>query len=220
MGDCLSVTGKTIAEDLLEAPRLPAEQDVIFPPESPYAPPGNHIRILHGNLATEGCVLKQSGKSLVNSRGPARVFENEEGALAAILGGHIRPGDIIVIRYEGPKGGPGMREMLAPSAALMGAGLGDSVALITDGRFSGGTHGIMIGHVAPEAQVGGRLALIEEGDLIEINLERGELNMLAAENEVARRRRTWQAPTPRYSRGVLAKYALLVSSAARGAVTG
>lgn len=151
--------------------------------------------------------------------GPARVFEREEEALEAILAGKIRAGDVVVIRYEGPKGGPGMREMLSPSSALMGAGLGKDVALVTDGRFSGGTHGIMIGHVAPEAQVGGVLAVVQEGDVIEINLERAELNLKLDANEIAARLARWQAPEARYARGVLAKYARLVSSASQGAVT-
>ncbi len=218
-GDCLTVSGKTIAENLADAPVLPVEQDVILPVASPYAPAGQHIRILYGNLAEEGCVLKQSGKPLLTMSGPARVFEREEDALKAILAGGITAGDVVVIRYEGPKGGPGMREMLSPSAALMGAGLGNSVALITDGRFSGGTHGIMIGHVAPEAQVGGTLALIEEGDRIEINLENEELNLLVDIGELEQRRNNWHPPVQRYPRGVLAKYARLVSSASQGAVT-
>ena len=218
-GDCLTVTGRTLAANLADAPARPAGQDILFSPEKPYAPPGRHIRILRGNLAADGCVLKISGKEMANFTGPARVFEREEDALAAILGGRIEAGDVVVIRYEGPKGGPGMREMLSPSAALMGAGLGKSVALVTDGRFSGGTHGIMIGHVAPEAQVGGTLAVVTEGDRIEINLERGELNLLIAESELATRRERWQPPAMRYPRGVLAKYARQVSSAAQGAVT-
>ena len=218
-GDCVTVTGKTIAENLADAPNLPTNQDVIFPIDSPYAPAGTHIRILHGNLAEDGCVLKQSGKKLQTMSGPARVFEREEDAMSAILGGKIMPGDIVVIRYEGPKGGPGMREMLSPSAALMGAGLGNSVALITDGRFSGGTHGIMIGHIAPEAQVGGIIALVAEGDRVTINLENEALELQISETELERRRRKWQAPVIKYPRGVLAKYARLVSSAAMGAVT-
>jgi len=218
-GDCLTVTGKTIAENLVDAAALPLEQDVIFPVDKPYAPSETHIRILYGNLAEEGCVLKQSGKQLSTMAGPARVFEREEAALEAILAGKITPGDVIVIRHEGPQGGPGMREMLSPSAALMGAGLGDSVALITDGRFSGGTHGIMIGHVAPEAQAGGNIALIAEGDLIVIDLETEELNLEVAPAELERRRQQWQAPEQKYHRGVLAKYARLVSSASTGAVT-
>lgn len=218
-GDCLTVSGKTIAENLADAPELPSGQDVVLPVTSPYAPAGTHIRILHGNLAEEGCVLKQSGKNLQTMQGPARVFEREEEALAAILAGKIKPGDIVVIRYEGPKGGPGMREMLSPSAALMGAGLGDSVALLTDGRFSGGTHGIMIGHIAPEALAGGGIALVEEGDRIEINLVKEELSLKITPAELERRRQDWQPPAQKYRRGVLAKYARLVSSASTGAVT-
>jgi len=218
-GECLTVTGRSIAENLADVPLLPADQDIIFPLESPYASAGKHIRILYGNLAEDGCVLKQSGKALQTMRGPARVFGREEDALAAILGGRIKPGDIIVIRYEGPKGGPGMREMLSPSAALMGAGLGDSVALVTDGRFSGGTHGIMIGHITPEAQVGGNIALVNEGDPVVIDLENETLQLLVTDDELENRRRNWHAPPRTYVRGVLAKYAKLVSSAAEGAVT-
>ncbi len=217
--DCLTVTGCSVAENLADAPPLPADQDVVFPLDSPYAPAGRHIRILYGNLASEGCLLKQSGKSLATMQGPARVYDREEDALQAILLGAIQPGDIVVIRYEGPRGGPGMREMLSPSAALMGAGLGDSVALLTDGRFSGGTHGIMIGHIAPEAQVGGLLGVVEEGDLIEINLESETLNLLVSDEDIARRKQNWQAPSQKLKQGVLAKYARLVSSAAEGAVT-
>jgi dihydroxy-acid dehydratase len=218
-GDCLTVTGKTLAENLADAPDLPVGQDVVFPVSSPYAAAGKHIRMLFGNLATEGCVLKQSGKDLTTMRGPARVFEREEEAMQAILGSAINPGDIVVIRYEGPQGGPGMREMLSPSAALMGAGLGDSVALLTDGRFSGGTHGIMIGHISPEAQVGGPLALVEEGDQIEIDLAHEALNLLVDDTVLTHRRERWQAPDQKNRRGVLAKYARLVSSASVGAVT-
>ena len=218
-GDCLTVTGRSIADNIINAPSLPDNQNVIFPPENPYAPPGKHIRILYGNLAEEGCVLKQSGKPLQTIRGRARVFEREEDAMSAVLGGSIKPGNVVVIRYEGPKGGPGMREMLSPSAALMGAGLGDSVTLITDGRFSGGTHGIMIGHIAPEAMLGGNIALVEENDLIAIDLEREELNVIISDIELAERRRNWQPPPAAHSSGVLAKYARLVSSAAKGAVT-
>ena len=218
-GDCMTVSGRTIAENLQNAPDFVENQDVIFPVDAPYAPAGRHIRILYGSLAEEGCVLKQSGKDLKTLGGPARVFDREEEALQAILGGHINSGDIVVIRYEGPKGGPGMREMLSPSAALMGAGLGDSVALITDGRFSGGTHGIMIGHISPEAQTGGTIALVREGDRIEIDLDREELNLVIDEAELASRRESWQERAQRYEHGVLAKYARLVSSAAKGAVT-
>ncbi len=218
-GDCLTVTGKTLAENLANAPDLPAGQDVVFPVSSPYAAAGKHIRMLFGNLAPEGCVLKQSGKDLATMRGPARVFEREEDAMSAILANRINPGDIVVIRYEGPQGGPGMREMLSPSAALMGAGLGDSVALLTDGRFSGGTHGIMIGHISPEAQVGGPLALVAEGDQIEIDLDHEALNLLVDDAVLVQRREGLQAPEIKVSRGVLAKYARLVSSASSGAVT-
>jgi len=218
-GDCLTVTGKSLADNIADAPSLPHDQDVIFPTQRPYAAAGSHIRILYGNLAEEGCVLKQSGKRLQSMSGAARVFEREEDALSAILDGRIESGAIVVIRYEGPKGGPGMREMLSPSAALMGAGLGDSVALITDGRFSGGTHGIMIGHIAPEAMVGGNIALVAENDVITIDLENEELNLKVSDAELAERRRNWQPPPISSSSGVLAKYARLVSSAAEGAVT-
>jgi dihydroxy-acid dehydratase len=218
-GDCLTVTGKSLADNIADAPALPDDQDVIFPTQRPYAAAGSHIRILYGNLAEEGCVLKQSGKRLQSMSGVARVFEREEDALSAILSGRIKSGEIVVIRYEGPKGGPGMREMLSPSAALMGAGLGDSVALITDGRFSGGTHGIMIGHISPEAMVGGNIALVAENDVITIDLENEELNLKISDAELAERRRNWQPPPISSSSGVLAKYARLVSSAAEGAVT-
>jgi len=218
-GDCVTVTGRSLAENLVDAPAWPAGQDVFHHPDQPFAPANQHIRVLRGNLAAEGCVIKISGKEMTRFAGPARVFDREEDALEAILAGVIRAGDVIVIRYEGPKGGPGMREMLSPSAALMGAGLGKDVALVTDGRFSGGTHGIMIGHVAPEAQVGGLIALVQEGDLIEIDLTTGELNLQLDTGDIADRRARWQAPAPRYPRGVLAKYAQLVSSASQGAVT-
>ncbi len=218
-GDCITVTGLTLAENLADAPQRPENQDVFYSPDQPYAPAHQHIRVLHGNLASEGCVLKISGKEMDKFVGPARVFDREEDALEAILAGNIKAGDVLVIRYEGPKGGPGMREMLSPSSALMGAGLGKDVALVTDGRFSGGTHGIMIGHVAPEAQAGGVLAAVVEGDTIEIDLDRGELNLMLPEGEIAKRLAQWQAPKARYKRGVLAKYATLVSSASRGAVT-
>ena len=218
-GDCLTVTGRTLAENLAEAPLRPDNQDIFYSPDKPYAPARQHIRVLRGNLASDGCVMKISGKEMTRFAGPARVFEREEGALEAILAGRIKAGDVVVIRYEGPRGGPGMREMLSPSSALMGAGLGKSVALVTDGRFSGGTHGIMIGHVAPEAQVGGVIAVVQEGDVVEIDLERGELNLSLDQEEISRRLAQWQRPEPRYRRGVLAKYAMLVSSASKGAVT-
>ena len=218
-GECLTVTGKTVAENLADAPACPGGQDIFFSPVSPYAPPGRHITILRGNLAPEGAVLKLSGKTLTNHSGPARVFDREEDALDAILSGAIRKGDVIVIRYEGPKGGPGMREMLSPSAALMGAGLGKDVALITDGRFSGGTHGIMVGHIAPEAQAGGAIAVVREGDRITINPGARTISLEEGEAEVAARLSRWKSPEPKYRRGVLGKYASLVGSASRGAVT-
>jgi dihydroxy-acid dehydratase len=218
-GDCLTVTGQTVAENLADVAPRPAGQTVFYAPDQPLAPPNRHIRILYGNLAAEGCVMKLSGKELERFVGPARVFDREEDALAAILQGRIVAGDVIVIRYEGPKGGPGMREMLSPSAALMGAGLGKDVALITDGRFSGGTHGIMIGHIAPEAQVGGPLAIVREGDTIAIDVAGNRLDLQLSEGEIKARLDAWQEPVPRYPRGVLAKYAQLVSSASTGAVT-
>ncbi len=218
-GDCLTITGNTIAENLQQARELPDHQDIIYHPDRPLAPANRHIRVLYGNLASEGCVLKLSGKQLDSFTGPARVFNCEEEALKAILDKQINPGDVIVIRNEGPKGGPGMREMLAPSAALMGCGLGSSVALITDGRFSGGTHGIMIGHISPEAQSGGLLAIVRDGDRIVIDLDRNELNLDLKQQDMARRIESWQPASPGQQRGVLAKYAKLVSSASEGAVT-
>jgi len=218
-GDCLTVTGKTVAENLAEAKPRPNGQDIFAAPDLPYAPPGRHISVLRGNLAPEGAVLKLSGKDLDHHTGPARVFDREEDALGAILSGNIRKGDVIVIRYEGPKGGPGMREMLSPSAALMGAGLGKEVALVTDGRFSGGTHGVMVGHVAPEAQAGGAIAIVREGDRITINPRERSISLDAGEEEIAGRLSRWKAPEPKYPRGVLGKYARLVGSASKGAVT-
>jgi dihydroxy-acid dehydratase len=188
-------------------------------PARPFAPPGRHISVLRGNLAPEGAVLKLSGKDLSHHTGPARVYDREEDALDAILGGFIRKGDVIVIRYEGPRGGPGMREMLSPSAALMGAGLGKDVALVTDGRFSGGTHGIMVGHVAPEAQAGGPIAVVREGDRITIHPGERSITLEAGAAEIGDRLSRWRAPEPKYPRGVLGKYASLVGSASTGAVT-
>lgn len=218
-GDCLTVTGKTVAENLANVPDLPSNQDVILPVTKPLAPPSKHILILRGNLAPEGAVLKLSGKEMLQHTGPARVFDCEEMALNAILDGQIHKGDVIVIRYEGPKGGPGMREMLSPSAALMGAGLGRDVALITDGRFSGGTHGIMIGHISPEAHVGGPLAIIEEGDILTIDINRRTLDVELSNSEINQRLKAWVKPDTKYKRGVLAKYAALVASASVGAYT-
>lgn len=218
-GDCLTVTGKTVAENLKNIKPRPENQDIVYSLEKPLASEGCHIVIMKGNLSEEGSVMKLSGKSLEKHTGPARVFECEEDSLDAILNGKINHGDVIVIRYEGPKGGPGMREMLSPSAALMGAGLGKDVALITDGRFSGGTHGIMIGHIAPEAQVGGLIGIIEEGDVIEIDVKNRELSLLVDEKEIVKRKKKWKAPESKYKRGVLAKYKKLVSTASKGAVT-
>lgn len=218
-GRCRSVTGRSIAEELAGVPEEPdPSQQVIRPWNRPLYPQG-HLAILRGNLATEGSVAKISGVKNPRMTGPARVFDSEEVCLAAILAGRIRPGDVLVIRYEGPRGGPGMREMLSPTSAIIGAGLGDSVGLITDGRFSGGTYGMVVGHVAPEAAVGGGIALVEEGDPITIDAERRLLQLEIPDAELARRRSVWQAPAPRYSRGVLAKYARQVSSATLGAVT-
>lgn len=218
-GDCLTVTGKTVAENLKNAPKRPTNQTVIASIDKPLAKAEHHILILYGNLAQEGAVMKLSGKELKFHEGPARVFNCEEEALDAIMQGKIKKGDCVVIRYEGPKGGPGMREMLSPSSALMGAGLGKDVALITDGRFSGGTHGIMVGHIAPEAQNGGTIALIKEGDIITIDLNKRTLDVKLSKQELEKRKKVWKAPKPQYTRGILAKYARLVSSASKGAVT-
>jgi dihydroxy-acid dehydratase len=218
-GDCLTITGKTIAETLADVPDEPSpNQDVIRQWDNPMYSQG-HLAILKGNLAEEGCVAKITGVKSPKITGPARVFESEEESLDAILAGKIVPGDVLVIRYEGPKGGPGMREMLAPTSAIIGQGLGDSVGLITDGRFSGGTYGLVVGHVAPEAAVGGTIALVEEGDSITIDAETLTLSLNVAPEILAARRAAWRPRPPRYTRGVLAKYAKLVSSASVGAVT-
>lgn len=219
-GDCITVTGKTVAENLADVPSgLPAGQDVILPIDKPYAPAGNHIRVMRGNLSPDGAVIKLSGKEIELHRGPARVFEGEEEALDAILAGKIVDNDVIVIRQEGPKGGPGMREMLSPSAALMGAGLGKTVALITDGRFSGGTHGIMVGHISPEAAVGGPIGLVEEGDMIRLEPKKLSLSVELSDEEMQKRREQWKPYVKEESRGLLKKYAKLVSCASLGAVT-
>ena len=218
-GDCMTVTGKTVADNLNNAPDRPEGQDVFASAEKPFAEPERHIIVIRGNLAPDGAVIKLSGKNMTAHRGPARVFEREEDALNAILDKKINKGDVIVIRFEGPKGGPGMREMLSPTSALMGAGLGKDVALITDGRFSGGTHGIMVGHITPEAQVGGPIALVKEGDMIDINLHKREINLEITEKEMRARATAWRAPALKYPRGVLWKYATLVGSASQGAVT-
>jgi dihydroxy-acid dehydratase len=218
-GDALTISGQTVAEVLAEIPTTPrVDQDVIRPWERPMYAQG-HLAVLKGNLATEGSVAKISGVKNPKISGPARVFESEEACLDAILAGKIKAGDVIVIRYEGPKGGPGMREMLAPTAAIIGAGLGDSVGLITDGRFSGGTYGMVVGHVAPEAYVGGTIALVHEGDTISIDAEKLSLELEVSAAELANRRARWQAPAPRYRTGVLGKYAKLVSSSSLGALT-
>ncbi|MCC6454598.1 MAG: dihydroxy-acid dehydratase [Caldilineaceae bacterium] len=217
-GDCLTVTGKTLAENLEELPDLTPGQKVIYPISEPIKQTG-HLQILYGNLATEGAVAKITGKEGLSFSGPAKVFDSEDDTLEAIKEGKVTHGDVIVIRYEGPKGGPGMREMLSITGLLMGAGLGKSVALITDGRFSGGTHGFVVGHITPEAYVGGGIALVQDGDIITIDAEKNTLNMDVSEEELARRRATWQAPAPRYTKGVLYKYMKTVSSASEGCVT-
>lgn len=218
-GDALTINGQTVAELLADIPDEPSpDQDVIRPWDKPLYPQG-HLVILKGNLATEGAVAKVTGVKKPTITGPARIFESEEACLKAILAGEITAGDVIVIRYEGPKGGPGMREMLAPTSAIIGAGLGDSVGLITDGRFSGGTYGMVVGHVAPEAAVGGTIGLVEEGDTITIDATKHLLQLNVSDEELARRRANWQPKTPRYTTGVLAKYAKLVSSSSLGAVT-
>lgn len=218
-GDALTITGQTIAEILEDVPSTPPSgQEVIRQWDNPLYEKG-HLAILKGNLASEGAVAKISGVKTPKITGPARVFESEEDCLDAILAGKIQAGDIVVVRNEGPKGGPGMREMLAPTSAIIGAGLGDSVGLITDGRFSGGTYGMVVGHVAPEAAVGGTIGLVQEGDTITIDSYARSLHVHVSDKELEERRKNWQPPSPPYSRGVLAKYARLVSSSSLGAVT-
>ncbi|CAK6695167.1 dihydroxy-acid dehydratase [Synechococcus sp. CCY9201] len=218
-GDCRTIEGKTLREVLADVPsQPPADQDVIRPLSNPLYAKG-HLAILKGNLAQEGAVAKISGVKTPVITGPARVYESEEAALAAILDGQIQPGDVVVVRYEGPVGGPGMREMLSPTAAIIGQGLGESVALITDGRFSGGSYGLVVGHVAPEAAVGGTIALVEEGDSITVDARQLLLQLNVDEAELQRRRAAWVRPEPRYRTGVLGKYARLVSSSSLGAVT-
>ncbi len=218
-GDARTITGQTISEMLARVRDMPpSDQEVIRPLDQPLYPTG-HLVILKGNLAPEGAVAKITGVKKHRITGPARVFNSEESCLKAILEGAIREGDVIVIRYEGPKGGPGMREMLAPTSAIIGAGLGDSVGLITDGRFSGGTYGMVVGHVAPEAAVGGPIALVEEGDEITIDADQRALHLNVSAEVLERRNASWRAPKPRYTSGVLAKYARLVSSSSLGAVT-
>jgi dihydroxy-acid dehydratase len=218
-GDCMTITGRTIGEELATVPARPrADQDVIRPFDRPMYAQG-HLAILHGNLAPEGCVAKITGLRNPVITGPARVFDSEPQCMEAILAGRIKPGDVIVIRYEGPKGGPGMQEMLAPTSALVGQGLGESVGLVTDGRFSGGTWGMVVGHVAPEAYVGGTIALVEEGDSITIDAHRLLIRLDVDEKTLDARRARWRPPAPRYTRGVLAKYMRLVSTASLGAIT-
>lgn len=218
-GDCMTVTGKTVRENLTDIGRLSKNQNIFYAVAKPLAPKGQHIRILYGNLAEEGAVMKLSGKDLQIFTGQARVFNSEEAALDAMLQGKIQKGDIVVIRFEGPKGGPGMREMLSVTAALIGAGLGKEVALITDGRFSGGTHGIMVGHIDPEAWEGGTIGLVKDGDSIEIHPKEGKIILQVSEKELELRRKTFQRPETKYQRGFLAKYRASVGSASKGAVT-
>ena len=218
-GDCMTVTGKTISENLKDVPSQANDnQKIILPIENPLSPEG-HLVILKGNISPEGSVAKVSGIKTRRIEGPARVFNSEEECLDSIINDQIIEGDIVVIRYEGPKGGPGMREMLAPTSALVGKGLGEKVGLITDGRFSGGTHGLVVGHVAPEAQVGGVIGLIEEGDQIVIDIENRLLDAILTEEEIKLRKEKWKPLAPKYQKGVLAKYEKLVSSASIGAIT-
>ena len=218
-GDCVTITGRTMAEELAGIPDTPrADQDVIRPMDAPMYAQG-HLAILRGNLSPEGCVAKITGLKNPAITGPARVFDSETEVMTAIMAKKIVPGDVIVIRYEGPKGGPGMQEMLAPTSALIGQGLGESVGLITDGRFSGGTWGMVVGHVAPEAYMGGTIALVHEGDSITIDAHRLLLQLNVSDEEIARRRAQWQRPKPRYTRGLMAKYMRLVSTASKGAIT-
>jgi len=217
-GDCLTVTGKTIRENLENVKPYVADQDIVHSLKDPIKKTG-HLVILRGNLASEGAVAKISGKEGEYFKGAARVFNSEEEALERILDGTVVKGDVIVIRYEGPKGGPGMREMLSPTSAIMGLGLGQDVALITDGRFSGGSHGFVIGHITPEAQDGGLLAIVENGDSITIDILNRKIDLDVPEDEIKKRQAYWAPLEPRYTRGVLAKYAKTVSSASLGAVT-
>lgn len=217
-GDCLTVTGKTLAENVLDAPDLAENQEVIKPIEEPIKPSG-HLRILFGNLAEEGCVAKITGKEGLQFTGKAKVFDDEFKANDGIKNGLVEKGDVVVIRYVGPKGGPGMPEMLKPTAAIMGAGLGKDVALITDGRFSGGTHGFVVGHITPEAQDGGNIALIKDGDTITIDAETNTITLAVSETELRERKKSWVAPQLKFKKGVLYKYARSVSSASKGCVT-
>src|SRR5438105_6088906 len=218
-GECITITGKTLEQELQSVASAPrADQDVIRPIDKPLYRQG-HLAILKGNLAPEGCVAKIAGLKSTSINGPARVFDSENACMQAIMAKRIKPGDVIVIRYEGPKGGPGMQEMLAPTSALIGQGLGDSVGLLTDGRFSGGTWGMVVGHVAPEAYVGGTIALVKEGDSITIDAKKRLIQLNIPARELAARRKKWKPPKPRYTHGLLAKYMKLVSTASRGAIT-
>jgi dihydroxy-acid dehydratase len=218
-GDCITITGRTLAEELAHVPDQPrADQDVILPLDRALYKEG-HLAILKGNLAPEGAVAKITGLKNPVITGPARVFDDEQSAMDAILGDRIQAGDILVLRYLGPKGGPGMPEMLAPTSAIIGKGLGESVGFITDGRFSGGTWGMVVGHVAPEAYVGGTIGLVQEGDSITIDAHQRLLQLNVPDDELARRRAAWKQPAPRYTRGVLAKFAKLAAPASKGAVT-
>jgi len=218
-GDCITITGKTMAEELAHVPDQPrADQNVIMPIEKAIYKQG-HLAILKGNLSPEGCVAKITGLKNPVITGPARVFDDEPSAMQAILADKIKAGDVLVLRYLGPKGAPGMPEMLSPTSALIGKGLGESVGLITDGRFSGATWGMVVGHVAPEAYAGGNIALVQEGDSITIDAHQLLIQLNVTDDELERRRKAWVAPTPKYTRGVLAKFAKLASSASRGAVT-
>jgi dihydroxy-acid dehydratase len=217
--DCMTITGRTLGDELQSVPARPrADQDVIRPIDKPLYAQG-HLAILRGNLAPEGCVAKITGLKNPAITGPARVFDSEPACMEAIMARKIHAGDVVVIRYEGPKGGPGMQEMLAPTSALIGQGLGESVGLVTDGRFSGGTWGMVVGHVAPEAYAGGTIALVEEGDSVTIDAHRLLIQLDVDDATLAARRARWTPPPPRYTRGLLGKYMRLVSSASRGAIT-
>jgi dihydroxy-acid dehydratase len=217
-GDCMTVTGKTMAENLATVSDYPDGQDIILPFDKPIKK-DSHLVVLTGNLAPEGAVSKITGKEGLSFTGTAKVFNSEEDSFAAIIDGEVKAGDVVVVRYEGPRGGPGMREMLSPTSAIMGKGLGDKVALITDGRFSGGSRGFVVGHVTPEAFEGGPIALIENGDSITIDAQSREMTLNISEQEMAERKANWRKPAPRYTRGLLAKFAKTVSSASTGAVT-
>ena len=216
-GDCVTVTGQTIAEAAQSGVETPGQQ-VIYPLDKPIKSNGGLV-ILHGNLSEEGGVHKAAANNVKQFTGPARVFEREEDAMLAVTEQKIKSGDVVVIRYEGPKGGPGMREMLGVTAAIAGAGLSDNVALLTDGRFSGATRGISVGHIAPEAYVGGMIAYVKDGDIITIDVDQRELRVAISKSELTKRKKNWRAPEPRYKRGVMAKYARSVSSASEGAIT-